>query len=61
MPWPIALAALLLSVVLSIPFAHLYELGGATIWAPAVLHFVVQGTIKVITFAGDDASSFPLV
>jgi membrane protease YdiL (CAAX protease family) len=61
MPWPIALAALLLSVVLSIPFAHLYELGGATIWAPAILHFVVQGTIKVITFAGDDASSFPLV
>ena len=51
MPWPIALAALLLSIVLSAPLAHLFELGGGTIWAPALLHFVVQGTVKVITFS----------
>jgi len=25
------------------------------------LHFVVQGTIKVITFSGDSAASFPFV
>ncbi len=61
MPWPIALAALLLAVVLSFPLAHLFEIGGATIWAPALLHFIIQGTVKVIVVSGDDSSAFPLV
>ena len=61
MPWPIALAALVLSVVLSFPLAHLFELGGHTIWAPALLHFVVQATVKVVVVSGDSASVFPLV
>jgi membrane protease YdiL (CAAX protease family) len=61
MPWPIALAALLLSVALSFPLAHLFELGGGTIWAPAMLHFVIQGTVKVLVFPGEGASIFPLV
>ena len=43
MPWPIALAAVLLSVILSFPLARLFEFGGNTIWAPALLHFTVQG------------------
>ena len=59
MPWPIALAAVLLSVILSFPLAHLFELGGHTIWAPALLHFTVQGTIKVLELPGDTTS--PLV
>ena len=50
MPWPIALASLLLAVVISFPLAHLFELGGNTIWAPAILHFVIQGTVKVVVF-----------
>lgn len=49
MSWPIALASVLLSAVISAPLAHLYELGGRTIWAPAVVHFVVQGAIKIVT------------
>jgi membrane protease YdiL (CAAX protease family) len=61
MPWPIAMAALLLSTVLSVPLAQLFELGGGTIWAPAILHFVVQGTVKVITFADASGSGFPLL
>ena len=61
MPWPIALAAVLLSVVLSFPFAYLFELGGSTIWAPALLHFVIQGTVKVVVFSDDGGVSFPLV
>ena len=61
MPWPIALAALMLSIVLSIPLAHLFELGGGTIWAPALVHFVVQGTVKVITFSDVTGSGFPLL
>jgi hypothetical protein len=31
---------------------RLYELGRATIWAPALLHFVVQGTVKSVHFDG---------
>jgi membrane protease YdiL (CAAX protease family) len=61
MPWPIALAALFLAVVTSFPFAHLYELGGSTIWAPALLHFVVQATVKIVVIDEPAAASFPLV
>lgn len=61
MPWPVALASLLLAVVISFPMAHLYEVGHATIWAPALLHFVVQGTVKSIHLDGDVAASFPLI
>lgn len=59
MPWPIALAAVLLSVVLSFPLARLYELGGRTIWVPALLHFTVQGAVKVLDLQGN--ASFPLI
>jgi membrane protease YdiL (CAAX protease family) len=61
MPWQLASAGLLLSVVVSFPLAHLFELGGRTIWAPALLHFVVQGTVKVVTVADDASLAFPLV
>jgi hypothetical protein len=61
MPWPIALAAVLLAVALSFPFAHLFEIGGATIWAPALLHFIIQGTVKVVVVSGDGRPAFPLV
>ena len=61
MPWPIALAAVLLAVVTSFPFAHLYELGGSTIWAPALLHFVVQATVKIVVIDNPAAAAFPLV
>ena len=60
MPWPIALAAVLLAVVISFPLAHLFELGGATIWAPALLHFVVQGTVRIVVMSGNSASLFPI-
>ena len=59
MPWQVALAAVLLSVILSFPLAYLFELGGNTIWAPALLHFTVQGAIKVLELPGDTA--LPLV
>jgi membrane protease YdiL (CAAX protease family) len=34
----VGLAGLLLAVVASLPFVWLYERGGATIWAPAIVH-----------------------
>lgn len=61
MPWPIALAALLLAVIMSFPLAYLFELGGGTIWAPALLHFVVQGAVKVITISEQAAVVLPLI
>jgi len=59
MPWPIALASVLLAVVISFPLAWLFELGGGTIWAPALLHFVIQATVKVLVFP-HGAESFAL-
>jgi hypothetical protein len=59
MVWPIALASVVLAVAISFPLAHLFELGGGTIWAPALLHFVVQATVKVVVFP-DGAESFAL-
>jgi membrane protease YdiL (CAAX protease family) len=61
MPWTIALAAILLAVVLAFPFARAFELGGHTIWAPAILHFVVQTVPKVAVFPSDAALPFALV
>jgi membrane protease YdiL (CAAX protease family) len=61
MPWPLASAALALAVALSFPFAHLFELGGDTIWPPAILHFAVQGTVKVLVLSGPASSLFPFV
>ena len=59
MPWPIALASVLLAIVISFPLAHLFELGGNTIWAPALLHFVIQATVKVVVLS-HGAESFAL-
>lgn len=61
MPWPIASAAILLAVVVSFPFAHLYELGGQTVWPPALLHTVVQAVPKVVVVTGVAADAFPLI
>jgi membrane protease YdiL (CAAX protease family) len=60
-PWLIALAAVALAAIISIPLAWLFELGGNTIWAPAILHFVVQAAIKVVVLHGDGGASLPLV
>lgn len=38
MPAPLALFATLLSLASAFPFAYLFEQGGNTIWAPALLH-----------------------
>jgi membrane protease YdiL (CAAX protease family) len=59
LPWPVALAAVLLSVILSFPLAYLFEVGGSTVWAPALVHFIVQGTIKVVEVPG--VTDLPLI
>ena len=47
LPWPVALASVLLATIISFPLAHLFELGGNTIWPSALLHFTVQGAVRV--------------
>lgn len=59
LPWPVALAAILLSTILSFTLARLFELGGNTVCAPALLHFVVQGAIKIVELPGD--TGLPIV
>lgn len=60
MSWPLAAAALMLAIVAAVPLAQLFELGGSTIWPPALLHFVVQGAVKVVTVSGTEPASFPI-
>jgi membrane protease YdiL (CAAX protease family) len=45
--------ALLLSIVIAIPLARLYDLGRSTIWAAAVLHCVVQAAPKLFVVPDD--------
>jgi membrane protease YdiL (CAAX protease family) len=61
MAWPVALAALLLALILSFPLAHLYELGGDTIWAPALLHFAIQTGAKIPSLSDDSRLVFSLL
>jgi hypothetical protein len=51
MSFPLALAATGLSLAMSFPLAHLYEISGRSIWPPAIVHFVVQGVIKLVDVA----------
>jgi membrane protease YdiL (CAAX protease family) len=60
MPPAIAAAATLLSAALSFPLARLYELGGRTIWAPALLHAVIQGAIKLVVVEDERAATLGL-
>ena len=59
--WPIALAATALSLLVSFPLARLFELGGRTMWAPALLHFSIQSPIKIVEMSGPAAAIYPLV
>ena len=60
MPWPVATAAILLAAVLSFPLAWLFDLSGQAIWPPALLHFTIQGAVKVMTVSGGSDTAFPL-
>lgn len=44
----VALAALLVALSLSFPLAWLFERAGGSIWPGAIVHAVVQGSIKLV-------------
>jgi membrane protease YdiL (CAAX protease family) len=46
--FPVALASLLVAVSLSFPLAWLFERGGNSVWLPAIVHAVVQASIKLV-------------
>lgn len=50
----VALASLALALSLSFPLAWIFEASGNSIWPPAVVHFVVQGAIKLVEIPGPD-------
>jgi membrane protease YdiL (CAAX protease family) len=54
LPYPLAFASLALALVMTPPLSHLFVLGGNTIWPPALLHFVVQGGLKIVELGPDD-------
>ena len=56
--WSLAVASILLAVVMSFPLSKLYEMGGDTMWAPAIVHFVAQGAVKVLVISGDSSTLF---
>jgi membrane protease YdiL (CAAX protease family) len=47
-PWPIAAASMCLALLTAFPLAHLFERGGNTVWAPALLHTVIEGAPKIV-------------
>jgi membrane protease YdiL (CAAX protease family) len=61
LPWTLALAAVALAAATTPPLAYLYELGGRSIWPPALVHFVMQGAIKVIVLPGEGGLQLPLI
>lgn len=47
LPLPVALAAVVVALATSFPLAHLYELNDNTIWGAAIVHWIIQGMLKV--------------
>lgn len=60
LPWSVALASVLLAAIVTVPLAYAFELGGNTIWAPAIVHAAIQGIVKVVVVEGP-AMTFALV
>lgn len=57
--WSLAGASILLAIAMSFPFSKLYEMGGNTMWAPAIVHFAAQAIPKMFVFEGENAWLFP--
>lgn len=59
LPWAIAMASILLSLIIAFPLARVYSLCGNTIWGAAIIHFTVQAGVKLTVLDGDSATLFP--
>jgi len=52
----IGVGAMIVAAVTSLPLAYLYEVGGRTIWAPALVHTAIDGFKLVVIPAGTAAT-----
>ena len=52
----VALASLLLALSISFPFVLLFDRSGRSIWPSALVHAVIQGSIKLVEAGGAFAS-----
>jgi membrane protease YdiL (CAAX protease family) len=57
--WVVGLAAMIVAAVTTLPFAYLYELGGRTIWAPALVHAAID-TFRALAVDPADTMVFSL-
>jgi hypothetical protein len=55
----VGLAAMIVAAVTTLPFAYLYELGGRTVWAPALVHAAID-TFRALTVDPADTMVFSL-
>jgi membrane protease YdiL (CAAX protease family) len=55
----VGLAAMLVAAVTSLPLAYLFELGGGTLWAPALLHAGID-TFKIVDVPDSARLTFSL-
>ncbi|OLP15391.1 hypothetical protein BST81_26640 [Leptolyngbya sp. 'hensonii'] len=51
--WIIALASTLLAVATTFPLCYFYDLNRRTIWASALIHWIMQGAIKLVIVPND--------
>jgi membrane protease YdiL (CAAX protease family) len=58
MDWTIALASTLLAVATTFPLCYLYDRNRGTIWASALIHWIIQGAIKLVIVP--DSFSLPI-
>jgi membrane protease YdiL (CAAX protease family) len=55
LPIPVAIAATLLSLISAAPLSRLYDLGHQSVWAPALVHGVMQAGIKLVEYPPEHA------
>ena len=55
----VGIVAMVVAAVTTLPFAYLYELGGRTIWAPALVHAAID-IFRALTVAPADTVVFSL-
>jgi membrane protease YdiL (CAAX protease family) len=55
----VGVVAMIVAAVTTLPFAYLYELGGRTIWAPALVHAAID-TFRALTVDPADTMVFSL-
>ena len=56
----VGIGAMVVAAVTSIPFSYLYETGGRTVWAPALLHTAID-SFKLLVIPAAAVSTFSLL